>query len=95
MAVTKNRGDAGFQEGNLNEMVLTPPATKSAPICDLILRLTCFPNLVSCRSSLFALKGRHPGRSTVATQRRQKEGPDHYRGTSKNHSHHHGPGQMQ
>ena len=40
------------------------------------------------------LKGHYPGRSTRTTQRRQKEGPDHYRGTSQNHAHHHGPGQM-
>jgi hypothetical protein len=40
------------------------------------------------------LKDRHFGRSTGAIQRRQKEGPDYYRGTRHNHAHHHGPGQM-
>jgi hypothetical protein len=37
----------------LNQMVVTLPAAKPAPICDLILRLTCLPDFVSCRSSLF------------------------------------------
>jgi hypothetical protein len=34
-------------------------------------------------------------RSTLAAQRWQKEGPDHYGGTSNNNSHHPGPRQMQ
>ncbi|MBC7967028.1 MAG: hypothetical protein H7Z17_14010 [Fuerstia sp.] len=34
------------------------------------------------------------GHSTGARQHRQKEGPDHYRGTHQNHANHHGPSQM-